>query len=341
MPFFFDLTSLMPSVERNPFAPVLIPDAVPGVEASGAELASGPEVDADPGLGLPIPTHYDFDLMRALVQDPFRLYVYWNLRENTFDRVRRIFPESEAETFRLALRLIDETNNIAVFFDVPYTREYWFTVFPDRSYRVEMGLRSPRHGYIRLMSSQSVRTPRGGPSEVAAPEPEYMITADEYLTVLRESHLIPERAYEPDGLLRSMGIELPGGAEAVLERLPPSFRRLMGAIGDIQAGREYDRWWERLDREELAELVREFLCIIREMGDGETGYILMMRYLPELLRRAIRAEEGEELRVDKPVALFLAERLGQSSSEQGRHSAGEREADSGAGPSAWMPSQRR
>jgi hypothetical protein len=53
------------------------------------------------------------------------------------------------------------------------------------------------------------------------------------------------------------------------------------------------------------------------MGDGEMGYILLMRYLPELLRRAIRAEGGEEIRVDKPVALFLAERLGQSSSEMG------------------------
>jgi hypothetical protein len=75
--------------------------------------------------------------------------------------------------------------------------------------------------------------------------------------------------------------------------------------------------------------VREFLAVIRQMGDGELGYILLMRYLPELLRRAIRAEGGEEVRVDKPVALFLAERLGQSASEMGP-----RMAD---GPAEWRP----
>jgi len=39
----------------------------------------------------------------------------------------------------------------------------------------------------------------------------------------------------------------------------------------------------------------------------------LLRYLPELLRRAIQAEG--ELRIDKPVSLYLAERLGQTASE--------------------------
>jgi hypothetical protein len=101
-----------------------------------AAIESEPPAD----LGLPIPTHYDFDLMRALVQDPFRLYVYWNLRGNPLERIRRIFPAEEVDKFRHTLRLIDETNNITVFFEVPYTREYWFSVFPDRTYRVELGV---------------------------------------------------------------------------------------------------------------------------------------------------------------------------------------------------------
>ena len=105
-------------------------------------------------------------------------------------------------------------------------------------------------------------------------------------------------------------------ASEVWEKLPLTFRQVLKVIGDIQSGRDYDKWWEKLDQEELAGMVREFLDIIRQMGDGELGYLLLMRYLPELLRRAIRAEGGEEVRVDKPVALFLAERLGQSSSSR-------------------------
>jgi len=336
MPFFFDLSSLAPLVERNPFEPLLVKDEEP----AGRILP-----EPSPDLGLPIPEHYDFDLMRALVQDPFHLYVYWNLRGNPLDRIRRIFPTPEADSFRFVLRLIDETNNITVFFEAPYTREYWFTVFPDRTYRVELGLRSPSRGYIRLLSTQAVTTPRGGPSDRVAPEAEYSIEADEYLKVLRASHLIPERAWTLDGLLLADGAATDEpGRQALWDSLPPSFRRLMRVIGDIQAGREYDRWWERLGGEELSDLVREFLAVIRQMGDGELGYILLMRYLPELLRRAIRAEGGEEVRVDKPVALFLAERLGQSASEmgpgmaEGRQVAGSGAPESDVRPGRWMPS---
>lgn len=325
MPFFFDLSSLAPLVERNPFEPLLVRDS-PTIDSPGE---APPAVEAPPDFGLPIPEQYDFDMMRALVQDPFRLYVYWHLRGNPRERLGRLFPAPEAERFSFSLRLIDETNNITVFFEAPYTREYWFNVFPDRTYRVELGLRSPEHGYIKLLSSQAVTTPRGGPSDRVAPETEYQIGADDYLQVLRESHLIPERAYnfggfpERDGADSQEAISTGAGTAESLESLPQTFQKIMRAIADIQAGREYERWWERLGQEELADLVREFLAVIRGMGEGELGYILLMRYLPELLRRAIRAEGGEEVRVDKPVALFLAERLGQSSSEMGPGSSSE------------------
>jgi hypothetical protein len=44
--------------------------------------------------------------------------------------------------------------------------------------------------------------------------------------------------------------------------------------------------------------------------------MLLLRYLPELLRRAIQAEgDAGELRIDKPISLYLAERLGQTASQ--------------------------
>lgn len=316
MPLFFDLSSLIPTVERNPFEPVIVPDEVP-IDLAGEkeEIAAEPIVDT----GLPIPSHYDFDMMRALVQDPFRLFVYWQLKDNPFDRLARIFPKAAGD-FHTVLKLIDETNNIAVFFQAAFTREYWFQVFPDRTYRVELGVRSPQQGYIRLLSSQSVRMPRGGPSDQIAEEPTYRIAADAYLQVLRESHLVPERAFTLEGLLPVHGAAPAAARNEMWEALPPSFRRLMLAIADIQAGREYDRWWERLSREELSSLVQEFLGIVREMGDGEVGYMLLLRYLPELLRRSIQSErEGvrvEEIQIDKPIALYIAEKLGQTGSSE-------------------------
>jgi hypothetical protein len=309
VPFFFDLSSLIPTIERNPFEPVLAPDEAP-TEPLEEEIPAEPIADT----GLPIPSRYDFDMMRAMTQDPFRIFVYWHLKDDPFERARKIFPTESSNGFHTTLKLTDETNNISVFFDAAFAREYWFHVFPDRTYRVELGLRSMRYGYIKLLNSQPVTTPRAAPSDKEAEEAEYQITADEYLRVLRESHLVPERAFTLESLLPGAD-DVPAGARGALwDALPPSFRRLIRAMADIQAGRDYDRWWERLEREKLAGMVREFLTIVNQMGGGgELGYMLLLRYLPELLRRAIH-EEGE-LRIDKPISLYLAEKLGQSASE--------------------------
>lgn len=312
MPFFFDLSSLIPTVERNPFELVLAPDKAP-TEPLEDEIPAEPIADT----GLSIPSHYDFDMMRAMAQDPFRIFVYWQLKDDPFERARKIFPTGSANGFHTTLKLIDETNSISVFFDAAFAREYWFQVFPDRTYRVEMGLRSPRYGYIKLLNSQPVITPRAGPSDKEAEESEYQISADDYLRILRESHLVPERAFTLEGLLPGAD-DVPSGARTALwDALPPSFRRIMRAMADIQAGRDYERWWERLEREDLAGMTREFLAIINQMGGGgELGYMLLLRYLPELLRRAIQAEdETGELLIDKPISLYLGERLGQTASE--------------------------
>jgi hypothetical protein len=330
VPFFFDLSSILPTIERNPFAPVVVADEVPA-EPSAEEIPAEPIVDT----GLPIPPGYDIDLMRALVQDPFHLFVYWQLKDNPYDRLRRIFPPPEVETFHTALKLIDETTRIAVYFDAAFAREYWFEVFPDRHYRVELGLRSPRHGYIKLLSSQPAHTPRVTVSDQAAPEPEYHITAEDYLRVLRESHILPERAFTPEGLLPML--DTAQARAAFWEALPRSFRHLLEIIVDIQAGRDYDKLWERLDQAELTGLVRQFIEIIRQMGGGELGYILLLRHLPEVLRRVLTAEG--ELAVDAPLDLHLAERLGLSASE--RQAGPSREAGGKPGEikrDQWLPS---
>lgn len=322
MPFFFDLSSLLPIVERKPFEPVVVHDEV-GDEvatdrafaAEAGELAAEPVVDR----GLPIPASYNLDLMRALVQDPFHLFVHWQLKDDPFERLRRMFQDGANDDFQTVLKLVDESNAIAVFFDAVFAREYWFDVFPDRTYRVELGLRSPRFGFIKLLSSQAVRMPRGAPSDQIAEEVDYQISADDYLRVLRESHIVPERAFTIESLLPVNGGDDQAQAQ-LWQALPASFRQLVTVMAGVQAGREYERWWERLSEAELAEWVREFLRTIRQMGGGELGYMLLLRYLPEVLRRAVNAEldksRGGELEIDKPITLYLAERLGQTASEQ-------------------------
>ncbi|MEP7270915.1 MAG: DUF4912 domain-containing protein [Acidobacteriota bacterium] len=308
MPFFFDLSSLLPLIERNPFAPVQVEDEVPA-ELETSETPAEPIVDT----GLPIPAHYDLDLMRALVQDPFHLFVHWQLKTDPFERLRRVFPQEAVASFRTVLKLIDETNRISVFFEAPFAREYWFSVFPDRTYRVELGLRAPQFGFIKLLSSQSVPIPRGAPSDLTSEDARYQVSADEYIRVLRDSHLVPERALNIDNWFNVGNADSPEAAQTVADALPPTFRRILRTIGDIQAGRDYDRLWERLEQDELTDIVRDFLQTMGRTGNGELGYLLLLRYLPELLRRVL-ATEGE-IQIDEPVSIYFARKMGLGASE--------------------------
>ena len=330
MPFFFDLSSLIPVVEKNPFSPVKVEDEVPA-EPGPEEIPAEEIVDT----GLPIPSHYDIDFMRAMVQDPFHLFVHWQLKENPYDKLKRIFPGEGASTFHTVLRLTDETNQISVLFDAAFAREYWFSVFPDRTYRVELGVRSPRFGYVKLLTSQPVITPRGGPSDQTDEEVQYRVSVDEYTRILEASHLVSERSRDPEQWFRAVFPAAPEARSAIEEQLPESFRKILGAIADIHAGRDYDRLWERLNEEQLSTIVREFLETMSRLGQGETGYMLLLRYMPELFRRVLRAEG--EIQIDEPVSLYLARKMGLGGSEIAHPAPGPGGGDRGF-KAPWNPS---
>ena len=152
--------------------------------------------------------------------------------------------------------------------------------------------------------------PRGAPSDQSAEEAEYRIGADEYLNVLRQSHLVPERAFTPQGLLPQHEAD-----QRAWQALPESFKQLLTTMADIQGGRDYERWWEQLSSAELAGWVRDFLRTLQQMGGDEMGYLLLLSYLPELLRRAVldelgESEESAQIEIDKPIALYLSEKFG-------------------------------
>jgi hypothetical protein len=195
-------------------------------------------------------------------------------------------------------------------------------------------MRSARFGYIKLLSSQTVRMPRGAPSDQIAPDPEYRMAADDYLRVLRESHLLPERAFQPETWL-PLGAtdQTPERQREIWEALPERFRRLVQVMADIQAGRDYERLWERLGEEELTSLVREFIETMSRMGGGELGYMMLLRYLPELLRRVL-ATEGE-IEISEPISLYIAKKIGLGASDLNQPGA----ADVPPGP--WNPSASR
>lgn len=131
-------------------------------------LPEVPDVDAPPQLA-PLPDEYETDAIAALVQDPFRMFVYWEARPETVLAVERLFSPEEVATFRPVLRVTERETEKETYYPVLYQGSEWFSVFPDRTYLVEFGVHSPQFGFIRLMSAPEKKTPGHGCAGVAAP----------------------------------------------------------------------------------------------------------------------------------------------------------------------------
>ena len=292
---------------RSSSATVAIPPArVAEAKATPAGLdapsADEPFID----VGLPVPEAYNVDIVRALLQDPFRVFIYWEVREASLNGLTSYFSAEEAERFRVTLRLIEVEGGNEAFFEVGVRGRYWMMVFPDREYEFEIGLRSPEHGYIALIKSNRVRTPRGTVAAEPAAEPEYQLTPPEFLDVLQVSGFAGAQAMDITvSALPGANADVDVMAEA-LKKLPASLRAALmaAAAGDA------------LDEEAINALpdwLRTLLIDLWFGGGGRLASAALVHYLPELLREAL--EDDRELIGDRVHPLHVAPRFFVGASE--------------------------
>jgi Domain of unknown function (DUF4912) len=256
--------------------------------------------------GLPVPESYGVDIIRALLQDPFRIFIYWEVRPESLKGLTKIFSEAEAAEFRPTLKLRDMDSGHESFFEVGARGRYWMMVFPDRTYEFEMGVRSPKHGYISLVRSNQVRTPRGTVSPVVDPEPEYKMTTPEFIDVLQASGFAPQQALEIT-VAPMPGSTADGEQIAeLLLKLPESVRNalLVTTIGG-------ELTFEMVDA--LPEPFRSELLKLYFASDGQLASVGLAHYLPEVLREAI--EDERELIGDRVHPLHVTPRFFAGASE--------------------------
>ncbi len=234
-------------------------------------------------VGLPIPETYEIDIIRALIQDPFRIFIYWEVRKESLDALTQYFLPEDVATFEVVLRLLETEGRNEAFFNVSHTGRYWMMVFPDRQYEFEIGVRSPVHGYIPLVRSNRVRTPRGTVSPERAEDSEYRLEPAQFVEVIEASGFAPEQS------LNITVAPIPGATagddliEKSVRRLPPTVREaiMVAADGGELTAEMIERFPEPL-RSELMKLL--------EAGDGRVASVGLTHYLPELLREALEDE---------------------------------------------------
>ena len=137
--------------------------------------------------GPPVPESYDIDIIRAMVQDPFRVFVYWEISGQSITTLTQYFSAEDGAAFQITLKLVEIDGPGEASFDVDRQGSYWMMVVPDREYEFEMGVRSSGRGYISLMRSNRVHTPNGTVSPVAPDEAEYRLSPQEFTEVLEAS----------------------------------------------------------------------------------------------------------------------------------------------------------
>lgn len=167
-------------------------------------------------LALPseLPYSYDDDCISLMARDPHWAFSYWEVTHRKLEAERSALGPGGADA-SLALRLYDVTDvvfdgrNAHSHYDIcVYERVgSWYinTGMPERSFVVDLGLKTSDGRFVTLARSNAVKTPRDGPS-----------------SVMDEEWFMPERDFERI-------FALSGGLDAGLTGLSSGAVRLRAA----------------------------------------------------------------------------------------------------------------
>jgi hypothetical protein len=172
MPFFFPGSSELVITEQIPS---------PAVADKLAELSADE----------PLPASYEMDRVRLLAQSPRRIYLYWELARDPFAPLGRAFGAQAAE-YRMIVRLIDLDTDEETLHEGSPTSSQWFDVQPDHAYRAEVGLYAPGRSFIRLLSSNALRTPRASVSLRTEERAQWRVSAEQFSRVLDDAGYVSD-----------------------------------------------------------------------------------------------------------------------------------------------------
>jgi hypothetical protein len=135
----------------------------------------------------PLPATYRRDNARLLAQSPRKVYLYWDLAEDPFATLRAAFGPGAAAHYSLWTRLINEETGDELWSEAAGSRMQSFDAQPDTAYRAEIGLYAEGRAFIRLLTSETVRTPRASVAARAAADADFGVTPKDFARVLDEA----------------------------------------------------------------------------------------------------------------------------------------------------------
>jgi hypothetical protein len=112
------------------------------------------------------PETYGVNRIRLLVRDPEWIFAYWDVSPAAMKDFARKIGERALALSRLTLRVVDPVSGGSTDILLPPGARWWYvrTDAARRTYRAELGVTLPSGEFRRLAESNTVVTPRVGPS---------------------------------------------------------------------------------------------------------------------------------------------------------------------------------
>lgn len=120
---------------------------------------------------------------RLQMQSPTKLYFYWSMTENPFQKLSRALHR-QSNNYTLVIKLIDLDRDSEEIWPCEASGSWWFDVESGREYRAEVGFYSPSRPFVRVMFSNTIATPKQSPSRVPSIESQWSVSADKFAQVL-------------------------------------------------------------------------------------------------------------------------------------------------------------
>lgn len=111
-------------------------------------------------FGPALPTRYDADQVELMVQSPLRVFAYWELRDATIQAALRCVPIRDRHNFQILLKWKEMDATREFFLDPGITDHWWFDTLPENRYQLELGLYWSEYGWLPLLTSDELVTPR-------------------------------------------------------------------------------------------------------------------------------------------------------------------------------------
>jgi hypothetical protein len=135
-------------------------------------------------LALPkLPELVNENRARLLMQTPNRLFFYWSVGSNPFQKLNRALGTKTA-SYTLVLKLVDLKRDAEQIQAIDAEGSWWFDVEADGEYQAEIGFYAPNRPYVRALFSNTVATPRKSPSSRVDTEADWSVSSDRFARVL-------------------------------------------------------------------------------------------------------------------------------------------------------------